>query len=134
LLEKLAAARRHQSAAPVTTPAASPSAALPELRIDGRTEGSIQYSGTVTVGPNGAVIGDICATVICVEGAITGNVYAEDALRVAASATIIGDLQASRVAVARGAQLRGNIAMRRGLRPAPDLDDQGVEALLTRSR
>ena len=105
-----------------------------ELRIDGHTEGSIHYSGTVIVGPHGVVTGGIHATVILVEGEITGDLNAEETLRIASSARIVGDLRSPRVAVARGAQLRGKITMRRGSMPASDLDDLAVEFLLTSSQ
>lgn len=101
------------------------------LRIDGRSEGSIHHAGTVSVGPHGAVLGDIHATTILVEGEITGNLLAARLVRVAASAKIVGDLCAPRIAVARGAQVRGNIRMRQGLAPPSDLDDTAVDALLT---
>ena len=51
--------------------------------------------------------GDLHAAAIVVEGAVTGNVHAALALRIAASATVVGDMYAPRIAVARGAQLRG---------------------------
>ncbi len=101
------------------------------LRIDAHTEGSIQYSGAVAVGPNGYVIGDIYAAEIFVEGSISGNVCATRTLRVAGSAKIVGDMQSPRVAVARGAQLRGNIATQGGLGPPSNLDDSAVNALLS---
>jgi len=100
------------------------------LRIDGHTEGAIHHSGTVSVGPQGTVIGEVCAAKVFVEGAISGNVHATETLRIAASATIVGDMHSPRVAVARGAQLRGNITMRPSL-PAPsDLDELAVDTLL----
>jgi cytoskeletal protein CcmA (bactofilin family) len=71
---------------------------------------------------------------VFVEGAISGNVHATETLRIAASATIVGDLQSPRVAVARGAQLRGNITMRPGLTPPSDLDELAVDALLAGGR
>ena len=101
------------------------------LRIDGQTEGSVNYAGTVSVGPQGAVVGDIYATAVFVEGAISGDVHAAESLHIAASATIVGDMYAPRVAVVRGAQLRGNITMRPVLTPPSDLDDRTVDTLLS---
>ena len=115
-------------------PASELAGSVSVLRIDGHTEGSIHHSGTVAVGPQGAVIGDIYAAMVFVEGAISGNVHATETLRIAASATIVGDLQSPRVAVARGAQLRGNITMRPSLTPPSDLDELAVDALLAGGR
>jgi hypothetical protein len=126
------AARKQERRAQPTVPAPGHDpvpAAL--LRIDGHSEGSIHHAGTVSVGPYGAVVGDIHATTILVEGEITGNLLAARLLRVTASAKIVGDLCAPRIAVARGAQVQGNIRMRQSLAPPSDLDDLAVDALLT---
>ena len=126
------ASRSSADQAPGPVPAAaSASAPAAELRVDGRTEGSIRYAGTVIVGPLGAVRGDIIATAILIEGQVNGDLYAADTLRLAASARVVGDLQSPRVAVARGAQLRGRISMRRELAPATELDDQAVDQVLS---
>jgi cytoskeletal protein CcmA (bactofilin family) len=104
------------------------------LLINGQAEGCIHYSGTVSVGPNGSVVGDVYATAVVVEGAITGDIHATQALRIAATATLIGDMHAPRIAVARGARLCGKITMRPA-QPAPsDLDDLGVDSLLSADR
>jgi cytoskeletal protein CcmA (bactofilin family) len=112
--------------------------AMPEsasvLHIDGHTEGSIQYGGTVSVGPHGAVVGDIRAAAVIVEGAVKGHIHATQTLRIAGSATIVGDMHAPRVAVARGAQLRGNIRMRTDPAPPSDLDEPAVDTLLSGGR
>ena len=126
------ASRRSADEAHSPIPAAG-SATVPaaELRVDGRSEGSIRYAGTVIVGPLGAVRGDITATAILIEGQVNGDLYAADTLRLTASARVVGDLQSPRVAVARGAQLRGRISMRRELAPATELDDQAVDQVLS---
>ena len=126
------ASRRSHGEAPKTPVAAeNGSAPASELRVDGRTEGSIRYPGTVIVGPLGVVRGDITANAILIEGEVNGDLYAADTLRLAASARVVGDLQSPRVAVARGAQLRGRISMRRGPAPATELDDQAVDQVLS---
>jgi len=118
------------NATPVSLPANSASV----LRIDGQTEGSVNYAGTVSVGKQGAVLGDIYATAVFVEGAISGDVHAAETLHIASTATIVGDMYSPRVAVARGAQLRGNITMRPALLPPSDLDDGTVDILLSGGR
>jgi hypothetical protein len=104
------------------------------LRIDGHTNGPILYSGAVSVGPNAQVSGNISAVEIFVEGAISGNVRASRSLRIAAGAKIVGDMYSPRVSVARGAQLRGRMAMRGGLGPSSDLDDSAVDKMLSGGR
>lgn len=101
------------------------------LRIDDHRTGPIQHPGTVAIGPQGAVAGDIDATEIFVEGTVTGDLSAFKVIRVAASAKIVGDLCAPRIAVARGAELQGGITMRQHLAPPADLDDTAVDTLLS---
>jgi cytoskeletal protein CcmA (bactofilin family) len=104
------------------------------LRIDGLTEGSIHHGGAVAIGPHGAVIGDIYAAEIFVEGAISGNIHATQTLRIACTAKVVGDMQSPRLAVARGAQLRGNIATGSHSTPPSDLDERAVDTLLAGGR
>ncbi len=104
------------------------------LRIDGLTEGTIHHAGAVAIGPHGSVVGDVYAAEVFVEGAISGNVHATQSLRIACSATVVGDMESPRVAVARGATLRGTIAMGACSTPPSDLDGRGVDTLLTGGR
>lgn len=112
--------------------AKTPEAPSAELRIDGPTEGSIHYAGTVVVGPTGAVTGEIRARTIVVEGEISGDLYAEETLRISASARITGHVQAPRVALTRGAQLRGKITMRRESGQETALDGIAADQVLSR--
>ena len=106
-------------------------ASATDLRIDCPTAGSIHYSGSVTVGPQGAVSGGIRAKIIVVEGEVIGDLYADDAIRIVSGARVNGDVQAQRVAVAGGAQLRGRITMRRSPESDTVIDESAVEAMLT---
>ena len=123
-----------EAALPVRRRSAAPTydatAVTSELRIDSRTDGSIHYAGAVRVSAQGAFSGDIRAQIIAVEGEITGDLYADEAIRLAATARVHGDLYAPRVAVARGAQLNGRITMHRGVEPEAALDDLAVNQVL----
>jgi len=101
-----------------------------QLRIDSRTDGSIHYAGTVYVGAQGTFSGEIHARVIAVEGEVTGDLHADEAIRLAAAARVHGDLYAPRVAVARGARLHGRINMRRSAELEAALDDFAVNQML----
>jgi hypothetical protein len=129
-----AAGPKGEPVAPTALPAGTLTDSAAVLHVDGPTEGSIQYSGTVSVGPLGALVGDVYATMVLVAGAVSGDIHAAQALRIAATATIVGDLHSPRIAVARGAQLRGNIQMRSGGALPSDLDELGADALLSRGR
>jgi cytoskeletal protein CcmA (bactofilin family) len=104
------------------------------MRIDARIQGPVHYSGKVTVGPDGAVIGNLYAATIIVEGEVVGDIHAEEALRIAASARIVGNMASPKLAVARGAQLRGSILMQSAVAPAVDLDERAVDVMLSGHR
>lgn len=103
------------------------------LRIDGPSKGSVEHNGTVIVGRKGAVTGNLSATIVVVEGQVEGDLQATLALRIAATARIAGDLAAPRVAVAKGASVRGRITTQRPSAAAAarkELEDSAVDALL----
>jgi cytoskeletal protein CcmA (bactofilin family) len=57
---------------------------------------------------------------------------ADVSLRIGATAKVVGDLQAPRISVVRGAKLQGNITMKRRLAEATVLDDIAAEQVLSR--
>ena len=129
------APRRRCLAEPARMRAASlgcPPHTVSELRIDGPTQGAIRYEGTVVVGPHGEVKGGITATAIVVEGNVHGDLQAAQALRIAASGSVVGDLSAPRIAVARGARIQGRISTRGGRHTGngAELDEYKVAELL----
>jgi hypothetical protein len=135
---RLRGAARNAGLRKPAVPAARPDAAAPTaagappglLRIDGPAKGAIDHNGTVIVGRHGTVTGNLSATIIIVEGQVEGDLQATQALRILASARIVGDLCAPRLAVARGASLRGRIATRRPASSAGEIDDRAVSELL----
>ena len=48
------------------------------IQIKGSLEGNIRLEGHVDIGPGGKLIGDISATTVVVEGAVTGNIEARE--------------------------------------------------------
>jgi len=104
------------------------------LQLDARTEGPVHHTGTLTIGLTGSVIGNVYATTIVLEGEVIGDLHAAQALRVGASGRLTGDMYTPRVAIARGAQLRGNISMPMPQTPTSDLNERAVDALLSGSQ
>jgi hypothetical protein len=93
-------------------------AAAAELRIDHHTQGAIRHPGSVIVGPQGVVCGPVHARVIIIEGEVTGDLHADEAIRIIGRGRVHGDVHAPRVAMASGAQLRGRLTMPRRPEPA----------------
>jgi cytoskeletal protein CcmA (bactofilin family) len=78
-----------------------------DLTIEGHVEGEISVSGALTVDPAGLVGANINARVIVVRGAVRGDLTADDVVRLEEGARVVGDVHAPRIAIAKGALVRG---------------------------
>ena len=79
-----------------------------ELVIDGEVEGTINSSGTLTVGQHGRIRGEIHAGSVTVQGTVEGNVFAAERCALEAGATLRGDIEAPRLAVDEDATFLGS--------------------------
>ncbi|GEM_PF-2413421 len=83
-----------------------------DLSIEGKIEGRIDCpTACITICSTGAVLGEINARVINIEGEMHGDVVAAERVRVARTGTVIGNISAATVALEEGAKLRGMIDM-----------------------
>jgi hypothetical protein len=96
-------------------PTDQPDTAAADLRIDRHTKGTIHHSGSVIVGPQGVVAGQMHARVIVVEGEVIGDLHAVEAIRIVGGGRVNGDVHAPKVAIASSAQLQGRLTMPRHL-------------------
>ena len=79
--------------------------------LQGRVEGSISHTGSLTIGENGTTVGNISARHVVVEGAVEGDIAATGAVSVRANGIVQGSIVAPRVALADGAHFNGSIDM-----------------------
>lgn len=89
------------------------------LTVRGVVEGSVQLGGELRVEAGGRVEADVEATRVVVEGSLTGDILAREAIVIEAGATVIGNLQTPRLAIAEGAHFRGRVEMEFDLPEAP---------------
>ena len=112
--------------------------------LQGRVEGSIHHSQSLTVGVDGVVVGDIHARSILIEGTVEGDLHGEASVLVAATARVRGNIVAPRVGITEGANFNGSVAMsgppaagRTVAPPQPTselgLADQSVDRILSRT-
>lgn len=94
-----------------------------DVRVQGTVEGSVRLGATLFVEPEGVVLAEVYAHDVVVSGTIVGNITADHAIVLAASARVIGDLCAPRVSVEPGAAYRGSIATE-----APAAEEHAIEA------
>ena len=86
-----------------------------DLMIQGRIEGSIEQKAShLTIGSKGKIKADIHANHVLVQGEVIGDLYATEAVVVAASARVRGNISAPRVTLNDGAQFKGSIDMDAG--------------------
>jgi cytoskeletal protein CcmA (bactofilin family) len=115
-------------------------AAEEDLVLQGRVEGSIRHTQSVTIGPDGVVIGDIHARTIVIEGTVEGDLHGSTSVNVAATANVHGNIAAPRVGIVEGAQFNGSVDMtsaqapaRRGPVDEPrSLSDKTIDQMLSR--
>ena len=82
-----------------------------DLVLQGRVEGTIHHTQSLTVGPDGVVIGDIHARGIVVEGTVEGDLHGSVSVLVSASAKVRGNIVAPRVGIMEGASFNGGVDM-----------------------
>lgn len=95
-----------------------------DLLIQGQVDGSVALGlHSVTIGDGGRVKAGVTGRVITVEGAVEGDLTAEEQIILRGTARVKGDLNAPRVVLEDGATFRGLVDMGR----TPDLDASGAK-------
>ena len=78
-----------------------------DLAFDGKLVGEIHSSGTLTLGANASVRGEVHSHAAIVRGAVEGNLTIEDRCQLLGEARINGDVKAARLAVEENVMLTG---------------------------
>ena len=78
-----------------------------ELTVDGKIEGEITSSGTLTVGENSEIKGEIKTKSVTVLGKVHGNITVEERCELKSHAVLYGDLKATRLVIEEGATFVG---------------------------
>jgi cytoskeletal protein CcmA (bactofilin family) len=82
-----------------------------DFRIDTEFRGELETDGTITVGPEGTVVGNIRAREIVIRGAVVGNVFAPRQLIVEATGKLHGDIETACLEIQKHAFFKGSISM-----------------------
>ncbi|HTB85119.1 MAG TPA: polymer-forming cytoskeletal protein [Candidatus Sulfotelmatobacter sp.] len=73
-----------------------------ELNFDGKLDGDIQGEGTLTLGDNTVINGNLAAQSVVVRGKVTGNINAKDKIEIKTKAELFGDIRAAKLVVEEG--------------------------------
>jgi cytoskeletal protein CcmA (bactofilin family) len=80
---------------------------LNELRIDGEVEGTIDSTGTLTLGEHALIRGEIRTKSVKVRGTVEGNVFVTERCELQAGCALHGDIEGPRLMVDENATFVG---------------------------
>ena len=77
------------------------------VRVDGQVEGEIHSTGTLTVGEEAVITGNITAGILITSGKIKGNVIASEKIKILKPGILIGDIRTPTISIEAGAHFHG---------------------------
>jgi cytoskeletal protein CcmA (bactofilin family) len=78
-----------------------------DMLIDGKVEGEILSPGTLTIGENAEIRGEIKTKSVTVLGKVHGNITVEERCELKTRAVLMGDLKSARLMIEEGATFVG---------------------------
>jgi cytoskeletal protein CcmA (bactofilin family) len=87
---------------------------LNELFIDGEVEGTIDSTGTLTIGEHARIRGEIRTKSVKVRGTVEGNIFVTERCELQAGCTLRGDVEAPRLMVDENATFLGSATIGTG--------------------
>ena len=81
--------------------------------VEGSVEGNLNSHGTIVLGKDSLVRGEVRAREVAVSGIVVGTVRCSDRLEIFGSAKIIGTIQAPVLIMEPGALINGRVLMSR---------------------
>jgi cytoskeletal protein CcmA (bactofilin family) len=82
-----------------------------DVILHGSLEGNIQLSGTLVVGKNGKIRGEINATNVVMEGDVEGIIRAAEKVEIRDGGRCKGDIFTATIAISEKAYFEGNMKM-----------------------
>jgi cytoskeletal protein CcmA (bactofilin family) len=82
-----------------------------DVIVQGTLRGKLIAKDGITVDSGGAVEADISGGPVAVAGSVTGNITSTDRVDLQNGAKVVGNVKATRITIADGAQFKGNVDM-----------------------
>ena len=100
-----------------------------ELTFDGKLDGEIHSDGTLNLGENAVINGNIGVNTVVVRGKITGNITAKEKIEIKAKTELFGDVRASKLVIEEGVTFVGKTEVNPNKAvPTPPTAPRGAEA------
>ena len=78
-----------------------------ELTFDGKLNGDIATEGTLNLGDNAVIKGNLNVNSVVLRGKINGNVTAKDRIEIKAKTELFGDIRSAKLAIEEGVTFEG---------------------------
>lgn len=85
-----------------------------DLIIDGKIEGEVQSDGSLTVGENALIKGEIKTRAVTIFGKVEGNITVQERCELKSNAVLVGDVTAGTLAIEEGATFLGRSQVGKG--------------------
>ena len=82
-----------------------------DVVVAGTLRGKLSTKEAITVETGGAVEADIHGGPVQIAGNVTGNITSTDRVDLQNGAKVVGNVKATRITIADGAQFKGNVDM-----------------------
>lgn len=82
-----------------------------DVVVGGTLRGKLTAKESVSVEQGGVVEADVTGGPVSVAGSITGNINSSDRVDLQNGAKVVGNVRATRITIADGAQFKGNVDM-----------------------
>ncbi len=79
-----------------------------EMIFDGKLDGEIISEGTLILGKNAVVKGEVRTKSVTIHGTVNGNVTVQERCELKSNAELLGDLKAMRIIIEEGATFIGH--------------------------
>jgi cytoskeletal protein CcmA (bactofilin family) len=89
-----------------------------DITIDGSINGEIKTKGTITVGPNANIIGNIKAKEVNISGTVQGNIHTTERLNINETGRVFGDVCTNILTILAGAVFTGKSTMVENIKQA----------------
>lgn len=80
-------------------------------RIDGKIDGNVTVEGTMILGANGSISGNVSADAVVIGGEVLGDIVAPEKTELTATAKVLGDITTKVIVIDENAVFQGKIDM-----------------------